>query len=287
MRNWKRGARRGLYLPLVERSIDLLALLGVGSLPSFIIVGAQKGGTTSLYRYLESHPQVIGARTKEPQFFSLRYGKGLRWYRACFPASARLRRRSQRLGRPAITGEATPYYLASPAAPGNIAETLPEIKLIALLRNPVDRCISHYNQMVQSGREHLPLAEAIAKEDERLSGEIKRMEAFPGFASKAHTTFSYLTRGRYIEQLESYGRYFRREQMLILKSESFFSDAQKEFNRVLAYLDLAPHELKEARPVNRGSYRRDENTEIRGQLAEYFRPYNERLYEYLGDDLGW
>jgi hypothetical protein len=266
-----------------------LGMLGMGSLPEFIIIGAQKGGTTSLYRYLLSHSQILGAKMKELHFFSANYHRGLWWYKACFPTHAQRMQQSRAIGMPVITGEASPNYLFHTDTPQLLAKALPDVKLIALIRNPVDRLISHYHHMIRIGRETLPLKEAIVLDEERLSSSTKALPANsqlnPAFKS---ATFSYLARGRYIEQLERYANYFNRDQMLILKSENFFVNTQIEYNKVLDFLEVGPHILRNLEIANRGTYdKKEPYTEVKQELREYFRPYNERLSNFLEEDFNW
>jgi len=259
----------------------------LGSLPAFIIIGAQKGGTTSLYQYLTYHPQILGSNMKEVQFFSLYYNRGVQWYKACFPANLRRKLQSRMVGGPVITGEASPFYIFHPTAPQLIAKTLPEVKLIVLLRNPVDRLISHYHHMVRIGRENLSIQEAVRREEERLQGEYEKIRASASYSVYTYATYSYLARGRYIEQLDRYAEYFSRDRMLILKSEDFFTNTQVVYDQVLKFLGLAPYELTNLKPKNKGNYRKEENSELRLELNQYFKPFNENLYEFLGDNLGW
>lgn len=117
------------------------------ALPDFIVIGAQKGGTTPLSHYLmEQHPSVIPPTDKEVHFYDRNYEKGIRWYKAHFPL-LRL------LDQGTATGEASPYYLAHPHVPGRIALNQPSVKMIALLRDPKSRAISHYHMSVRKGRE--------------------------------------------------------------------------------------------------------------------------------------
>lgn len=278
---------RGAYDLYASQYTQAMCLLGQGTLPAFIVIGTQKGGTTSLYGQLVEHPQVLGAITKEPQFFTFNYQKGICWYRACFPIQLQMTLLSKVIGRRVITGEATPYYLAHPSAAQRIAKTLPNVKLIVLLRNPVDRLISHYHHMVRLGRETLSLREALACEEDRLRGDLEKLQTTESYASLAHATYSYLTRGKYVDQLESFAEYFPRGQMLILKSEDFFVNAQASYNEVLTFLDLDPHALRSVKVINKGDYAKQDHRELRQELQDIYRPYNERLYEFLGRDLGW
>ncbi len=107
-------------------------------MPDFIIIGAMRGGTTSLYSYLTEHPSIGSAYMKEIHFFDVFFNKGLYWYRSQFPSSVQKYYAEHVQKRSFITGEASPYYLFHPHAPKRIAKTLPQVKLIVLLRNPVN-----------------------------------------------------------------------------------------------------------------------------------------------------
>ena len=121
------------------------------ALPDFLLLGAQKAGSTSLYVHLMQHPQIIGVARKELHFFDYKSALGSWWYRTNFPTKAEMAQRSAALGKPVLTGEASPYYLFHPHAARRIARLLPDVKLIALLRNPVDRAFSHYHHEVRGG----------------------------------------------------------------------------------------------------------------------------------------
>ena len=250
------------------------------SLPHFIIIGAQKCGTSSLYAYLTAHPQVIGASWKEVFFFDNQFDKGLPWYRAHFPLARRLERRS------AVTGEASPYYLRHPCAAERIASVLPEIRLIALLRNPVDRAISHYWHQVKRDREPLTLEDALAAEDERVGDAEAALRADCSRRRENHQRFAYVRGGLYAKQLKRYGEHFDSEQLLVLKSENLFRHTQFTFNRVTDFLGLAPWSLEQDKPRNTASYP-ETSAATRERLARFFRPHNRVLYDYLNVDAPW
>src|SRR3984885_6145785 len=161
-------------------------------MPAFIIIGASRSGTTSLYDWLTSHPDVSAATRKELHYFTDRnYHKGPRWYRSQFPLA--------RPGR--ITGESTPQMLYHPLSPERAAADLPATtRFIALLRDPVDRAISHYWQIRRAGRESEDLETALSLEAERLSREMDDFRH--GRLSRAHHKFSYMARGEYASQLD-------------------------------------------------------------------------------------
>jgi hypothetical protein len=256
-------------------------------LPDFVVIGAQKSGTTSLYRYLTAHPSIVGAATKEVHYFDVNHRRGVDWYRSNFPPRRRLERLTSRLGRRAMTGEASPYYLFHPHVPQRMHELLPDAKLIVLLRDPVERAISHHNHEVQDGFETLPLAEAIEAEERRLPRSpdvLARDEPSP--AAFSHRHHSYLSRGRYAEQLEVWFALYPRERFLIMESRELFDEPPAAVARTLAFLDLPPHELSSY--DNLSSRAKGEIApDLRRRLYEYFAPHNRRLYELLGTDFRW
>lgn len=253
---------------------------GSGRLPDFVIIGAQRCGTTSLYAYLAGHPRVAPAEEKELHFFDLNWDRGVGWYRDRF-ASARRRR----LRRRPLTGEASPYYVFHPHAPARMAEVLPEARLIVMLRDPVDRAFSHYKLGRGQGWEDLSFEEAIDREPERLAGELERMLEDQTYRSFAHQHYSYLARGRYVEHLRAWVERFP-ERLLVLRSEDLYRDPGTEMARVLAFLGLeeTPHRPLDALNVS-DPVAMDPRT--RRRLAEHFRLYNRRLEELLGRKMGW
>lgn len=254
-----------------------------GGLPDFLIIGAQKSGTTYLYGLLNSHPQVEPPARKEVHYFDSprNFRKGLDWYRSFFPSSEAARGGF-------ITGEASPYYLYHPHAPRRAAEVVPEARLIAVLRNPVDRAYSEYNDRVRSGFETLSFEEAVEVEAERLEGEKERMLADEYYFSPRHRRYSYLDRGIYVDQLLHWEKFFARDLMLVFESEELFRDPLGSMERAAEFLGLRKGAVESPpdRFRNDGRYS-PMAPETRQRLYEYFEPHNRRLYEYLGRYLGW
>lgn len=250
------------------------------ALPSFLIIGAQRCGTTSLYQYLGQHPQVASPLGKELQFFSTHHRRGVPWYRAHFPVVAP--------GSGVLTFEATPYYLFHPRAASRAAAVIPDARLIVLVRNPVDRAWSHHRHSVRLGVEGLGFEEALAREPERLRGEEDRLLADPGYASQRHRAFSYVARGRYAEQLEVWLRHFPRDQILVVRSEDLYLEPGLTYAQVLDFLGLARWTPPEFAVFTRsGAPSADMDPGTRSRLAEDFVPHNRRLSALLETDLGW
>lgn len=283
------SAGRDLSGPLIGRALKRGARLLTGPLrlmPDFLIIGAQRAGTTSLFNYLSQHPSIIPALTKEVHFFDINYSKGLKWYRSHFPTTFTKTYVNRFKKLDILTGEATPYYLFHPHAPQRIFDCIPEVKLIVLLRNPIDRAYSHYQKQIKHGRETLPFDMAIREENKRLEGEAERIFGDERYYSFNHQRFSYLSRGIYVEQLRAWFDFFPRDRFLILSSKDLLDKPQAVSNRVFEFLDLPTWEISEHKRYNVIDYQKMDPS-VRHGLIEYFRPYNQQLYEYLGIDFGW
>jgi len=244
-------------------------------LPDFLILGAQKAGTTALYAYLRWHPDITGPSFKEVSFFDRHYAQGERWYRGHMP----LRQRP-------LVGEASPSYLFHPLAPDRVARLLPDARLIALLRSPVERAFSHYQHEVALGREPLSFEEATAREDERMRGELERMLSEPSYFSYAWWNYTYLARGRYAEQLERWFASFPREQLLVLFTEELAADTAGTYRRVLDFLGAGARDLGSYPRIFERDYE-DMAHETREQLQQVFVEPNRQLAALLGRDLPW
>jgi hypothetical protein len=254
------------------------ATAGVRPLPDFLIIGAQKAGTTALYAYLRRHPGITGPSWKEVSYFDRHYDRGEAWYRGNFPNRARARGK--------LVGEASPSYIFHPLGPERVRALVLEALLVALVRNPVDRALSHYHHEVALGREPLSFEDALDAEDERLRGEEERLVADPRYFSRAWWSHAYKARGRYAEQLERWLAVFPREQLLILPSEDLGAEPERAHARVLDFLGAAPQRLDSYPRVYEREYEAM-NAETRARLAAEFEEPNRRLYELLGRDLGW
>ncbi|WP_019503570.1 sulfotransferase domain-containing protein [Pleurocapsa sp. PCC 7319] len=250
-------------------------------MPSFIIIGAKKCGTTSLFRYLIEHPNIGAPSTKEISYFDLNFAKGNIWYRSFFPMSLP-NLESQTL----ITGEASASYICHPKAPKRIAKVLPHVKLIALLRDPVDRAYSHYHHTKRIGRENLSFEEAIAQEETRVR-QIESGGRRPGNNQPQAYNYTYLSSGLYAEQLQNWLEQFSKQQLLVLNSEDFFRNPPSSFKQVINFLKLPSWSLKNYRKHNFNQYPEPLKESTRESLTEYFRPHNHKLFELLGTDFGW
>lgn len=279
---------KGAYTPAEDRSQEASPeSLGTdagtteGTLPKFITIGAQKGGTSFLYNLLTQHPDVEPAAKKELDFFSHRFDRGVGWYRSCFPELTGEKRDEL------STTEASPSYLYHPHAARRAARTIPGARLIVLLRDPVDRAYSHYQHQVRMGNETLSFEEAVDAEKERLRGEREKMLKDEHYGGADYFRFSYLSRGIYADQFAEWYGHFGEDRILVLKSEDFFGQTRETLETVLGFLGLPNWEPETVQRRKRKYSYEEMDSSTRRRLEEYFEPHNQRLYEYLGKDFGW
>lgn len=253
-------------------------------LPDFVIIGAAKAGTTTLYAWLCDHDYVERSRVKEVHYFSFHPYRGEDWYRQHFPLESARREFTARHGRPFLTGEASPTYMPDIDVPGRLADTLPSAKLIVSLRDPVDRAYSQFQMRRRDDKE--PVSDfftACALEDPSLDGGRARAEHAPEIVEIGR---SFLRRGRYAEQLERWFARFPRERFHIISMDDMESDPRGVRDGLDRFLDLPARDSDPREALFANRYEpMDEAT--REQLSDHFRADNARLYELLGRDFGW
>jgi sulfotransferase family protein len=260
---------------------------GVRLLPDVLLVGTQRGGTTSLFRALAEHPGVAQPNFhKGVHYFDVNYHRGPRWYQGHFPTRAAARRRAAGVTDRPLAFESAGYYMHHPLAPGRIARDLPGVKLLAILRDPVERAYSAHKHELARGFETEPFERALVLEPERLAGEIEKIRADPGYLSHSHRHHSYVDRGQYVDQLEALFELFPRDDILVVFSEDFFGTPEPCYDRVIDFLGLpawrpAAFERHNARP------RSPMPESVRTRLTEHFEPYDGRLAALLGEVPAW
>lgn len=181
-------------------------------LPNFLVCGAQKAATTSLYAYLRQHPQIYLPETKELNYFNLNWDKSLAWYEDLFASWS---------GQPAV-GEVSPLYIWEEQVPERIAQTLDSPRLIFLLRNPIDRAYSNYWFNVSRAAQNPAVG---------FSQAIRNKEG----------EYRYLSKGLYGQQLTRYAALFPRERLLVLYTEDLKSNPHTTLKRVFEFLDVVPN----------------------------------------------
>jgi len=258
-------------------------------LPDFMIIGGMRCGTSSLYRYLGSHPEITPSIRKETEFFSRNFDLGVGWYRAHFPLRA-----LRKLGLPSRSFEATPYYLLHPHAPIRAAQIVPAAKLIVMLRDPTARAFSHHQHMFRLGLETLDFEDALEHEAGRTDDQWRKLLADPDFDSLTLHRHSYMRRGEYVAQIRRWLEFFPRENMLFVQFEKFFSDPREEYGRILDFLEVSqelPPEFRNFSYLSAKKPSKEQSNRIpdhvQSTLRDHFRVANAELGELIGELPPW
>lgn len=259
-------------------TVNILRMVGIWrlitfpfrkNLPDFFIIGAAKSGTTTLFDLVTSHPDVCGipdVKIKEPWYFGTSPFP-LKWYRCLFPI-----RKNRKLACDASTS-----LLPSLLAPAQINCVLPDTKFIVILRDPVDRALSHYEYDKRRGLE-VPTNFEDALKNKAYSDRVD--------ITGVPDSFDYKLWGHYAEQLERWFSVFDRNQFLILATEELQENRQKVANKIFNFLNLSDHNITNVKNSNTGKYV-NMRSETRHMLVEYFKPHNEHLYNLLGRRFDW
>lgn len=254
-------------------------------LPDFLMVGTQRSGTTSLYRAVAAHPAVAPPLFhKGIHYFDVSYRRGPHWYRGHFPVRALANRRLA-LDHP-VTFESSGYYMHHPLAPGRIAADLPGVKLVVLLRDPVERAYSAHSHEYARGFETEPFEKALELEAERLGGEVERMRTESHYLSHSHRHHSYVDRGQYAEQLKVLFDLFGRQAVLVRYSEDFFVEPERVYADITDFLGL-PWWRPPAFDRHNARPRAPMAESVRRRLTDHFTPHDEKLASLLGEPPPW
>jgi len=250
-------------------------------LPDFIVIGVGRGGTTSLYHYLGQHPCIAKSAYDELGFFDTNYELGLNWYRSMFPTKLTKRSIEKKHGK-FLSYEVTPSYIRRPWVAERISKILPNIKLIAILRNPIDKTYSHYNMSVTEGSQKLSFEDAIKEDMQKLESNVLQENEY----FHVSVENSYLARGFYAEQLQMWFNLFPKERLYIISTEDLSSKTNETLNSIFDFLQLPHYKISDLDRQRVGKYPLM-NPETRRLLIDYFKPHNEKLYLLLGKRFNW
>jgi hypothetical protein len=209
----------------------------------------------------------------------------VKWYRSHFPSLVEKEDYTKK-GFIYLTGEGSPSYIYYDAVPPRVKEHLPEVKIIALLRNPVDRAYSHYQDEVKREWETLSFEKALEAEEGRLANPSPEMVSGSNEMERHKFHFSYKDRGIYVKQLRAWFAVFPKSDILIIKSEDLFENTEAMFENVVRFLGLPDWHPPGFKASDRGEDK-DMDPNTRKQLSDFFRPHNEELEKFLGRDMGW
>lgn len=216
-------------------------------LPTYLIAGAMRSGTTSLNAYLREHPDVFVARLKEVHFFDQNFHRGIEWYQEHFTEA----------GDSIAVGEASPAYLYDPDAAERIATTLPDVKILLLLRDPVTRAHSHYWHNRSVGRERMTFEDALAAEDSRMARN-----------DRDRWRYSYADRGRYARQIENMLAHIPKERILVQTFDELTTDPVTLYRRTCRFIEVSEDFLPENLGVVTNAYVEYRSTELRDRTKK-------------------
>lgn len=265
-----------------ERILDHRSLFSKRALPNLFILGTQKGGTSSLYKYLVSHPAILESYQKEAQFFNRSFKHGTSYYRAFFPKQKDIEQVKEIHGK-AYAIDASPDYLDFPGVPEKLSSLSVDSKFIVLLREPSERAYSHYKmtQRLTGKFEPLNFHEALNSEDQRLSDILSNPDHSDYDKALKHSLYSYREKGYYARHLSRWFSHFPREKFLILYSEEFFTDPQKTLSKCFDFLGLEQKQIERVSKI----YNKGQHNEIDEDLTELRAHFEESILE-LSDLLG-
>ncbi len=254
------------------------------ALPSLILVGTHGGGTTALYSYLGQHPLIHRAKRRELHYFSQRPEQSLEWYRAFFPL--RLLMRPRHNVEP-ITLESSPTYMIRPPAMKLMAERLPKVRIVVVLRHPVDRVYSSYRKAVTDGIESRSIEGCIADIEAHTDVEWERLcdESSYNF-DQPHLPL-HLVRSFYTRQMSVWLNYFEPNQVMVVQSEAMFLNPQVVCNHIAEWLNMPTVTLRDAKPFNVGRKKDALSPEIRSHLTNLLKHDADQLDELLGVKFDW
>ena len=279
--NGVKNLTRSIYNIILKRGIS-----GITStwrvLPDFIIIGTVRSGSTSLYYNICSHPSILPASYDEIGFFDSNYHLGMNWYRSMFPLKSDMERiRSET--KYALTGEDTPFYFWKIDAANRIRKILPKIKLITILRNPVQRAYSNYCLGVREGTEKLTFEEAVRKE----------LDTFPENKILAENIFkfcnirrSYIAKSLYVYQMKIWFERFSKNRLFVISTEEMSKSPAHTMNQAYEFLGLPKYENTFFEKRKKASYEKMGDN-IRKELEEFFKPHNEELFKLIGKSFDW
>lgn len=269
--------------------------------PAFLIVGAQKAGTSTLFNSLKQHPKLLGARTKEIRYFSREenYKRGDKWYMDNL----------KDLNNPFKRGllyEATPEYLSHPDAAARIYKFNSDTKIIIILREPVKRAYSAWNMYRDFlvSRKTLPrVIDPVYFPKNGLAQEFYGESGFPSFEKTVASEMkkiqnnderapALLRMGIYLPQIERYCDLFGKEKVLVLGFKDLMTNEKEVLNKILLFLNLPESEWQffnnlNERKKNARTYKKKIDPQINVTLEEFYRPHNEALFQYLGYKVNW
>lgn len=271
-----------LYYGVYKRNV-FYATSAFRVLPDFFVIGVVRSGTTSLYHYLGQHDCIRRAAYDELGYFDDNYHLGIHWYKSLFPTKFTKNKIKKKFGK-FLTYDVTPFYIYNPLAARRILACFPKAKIIADLRNPIDRAYSNYIIMLQDGDTTKTFEEIVKSE----ISQIEKSKLLLNDESYLVDTFyeKLLTRGFYADQLKIWFDTFQKDHLLMISSEEFAKNTNTVLREIFEFLDVPYVKIKDYTKQNKRHYQ-PMKSETRNLLIEYFKPHNEKLYKLIGKNFDW
>ena len=246
-------------------------------LPDFIIIGTVRSGSTSLYYNICEHPSILPASYDEIGFFDSNYHLGIDWYRSMFPRQKKMKKTKKETGY-ALTGEDTPFYFWKREVAERILEILPNVKIIAIFRNPIDRAYSNYNLGLRKNTEKLTFEEAIDEEIEFLEKH--------SFRECVDRRRSYLSKGLYEKQVKVWFELFDTSQIHILSTDQMQKNPQKELQKIFSFLEISDYAIKNPQKQKSAEYSKM-RSDTRRKLLDFYKPHNDEFFRIIKQKFDW
>lgn len=252
-------------------------------LPDFFVIGVVRSGTTSLYHYLGQHDCIRKAAYDELGYFDDNYHLGVHWYRSLFPTVFTKNKIKKKFGK-FLTYDVTPFYIYNPLVARRILECFPKAKIIADLRNPIDRAYSNYIIMLQEGDTTKTFEEIVESEIREIEQSKSKLNDESYLVNNFYEKL--LARGFYADQLKIWFELFPKNQLLMISSEEFAKNTDSVLREIFEFLDVPHAKIKDYTKQNKRHYQ-PMKSETRNLLKEYFKPYNEKLYSLISKKFDW
>ena len=253
-------------------------------LPDFVIIGAKRCGTTSLFSYLPEHPSIAKSHHDNMGFFNDNFHLGVNWYKSFFPTVSQKKKIEKQYGK-FLAFDVTTRYMENRTTAENIKKIKPDIKIIVMLRNPIDRAYSQYNITVKEKTEKLDFEQAIIEEMNRLNMGISE-EFRDGLLEFPKENRHYIKKSLYALQLKSWFDIFPKENILVLSTEEFRENEENVYRKIFEFLDIPEIQIKDRDHMEKGEYS-PMNEKTRQKLREFFKKHNMELFKLIGEKFEW
>ena len=250
-------------------------------LPDFFVIGVVRSGTTSLFHYLNQHPNIVGASYDELGYFDDNYHLGVNWYKSFFTTISTKKRIEKEQGK-CLSFDVTTRYIEQKSTAENIKKIKPDMKIIVILRNPIDRAYSQFNLSKKELTQSLDFESEVFREITELEKKMENNNELEFNKEKQH----YIQRGLYAKQLKSWFEIFPRDNILILSTEDFKNDNNMTYSKIFDFLDIPEHSINKKEMIGKGEYEPMKET-ARKMLIEFYKKHNEDLFKLIGKKFDW